>query len=307
MSNYPHMAEIYRGTHLQEVVTAASPKHTAFNSCIAWSPVEGYRLLIRDSGYCMSADNLQYFMPDPDGTIRTTTIMCTLDTDTLAVLNMERIDDESVRHVEWPLVLGIEDSRLYWAVEDGSWHRYGTIREVHWSGQCQIAEDWLDGFTVVKRVIHEGPYGLERTEKNWSAIIGLPGLYVYTCGPSQVYRPETRELTQAPWNVSPIASEFRGGSPAIPYGDGLVSIIHEVTWSPRPREYWHRFVKYDANGFVTHFTPAFYFKAPGIEFSAGLVIHRDNFVASFGFAEHRNLLAHFPIEEVEASWLDARL
>ena len=302
MSHYPPIETVFPGARHREVVVSASPGGSAFNSSIAFSPVEGYALLVRDSNYTVSADHLVYeTLPAENNKIRTVTHFCRLDSE-LNVFSMDPIYDGNVRHVEWDMVQGMEDSRLIWC-EDG-WHRYGTLRENHWSGQCQIGEDWLDKTEAVKRVVHPGPLGLERTEKNWQRLVGTDR-WVYFHGPSQV-RLADGSLETAPWEVKPEAHNFRGGSPAIPFEDGYVSIVHSVTWEPIQREYHHFLCRYDHSGFLTHFSPGFYIYRSGIAFAAGLVEWKDQFVASFGWGDQRCFFAYLPKKAVASCWIDAR-
>jgi predicted GH43/DUF377 family glycosyl hydrolase len=300
MSNYPVVTEVFPGARLQEVVTSAQYGHSAFNSSIGWHPKKGYGLIVRDSNYVMSPNNLEYWMTSSDQSIQTISHLCLLDDD-LNIIDMRAIRDSAVRDVKYEWVQGMEDSRLI-PVGD-NWHRYGTLREHRPDGACEIAEDRLDGEAkVVERFVYPNPEP-GRAQKNWTRMVGT-NHWIYLCGPSSVLR-NGSDLVYDQRQRTPYAGEFRGGSPAIPFQGGFVSIVHLVTWDPRPREYWHTLCLFDADGFLEAYTPAFYFKSPGIEFSAGLVVHGDDLVASFGYAESRCFFAHIPIQDVERRWQSA--
>jgi hypothetical protein len=299
-SNYPPIKEIYPGARVREVINSVQRGHSAFNSSIAWSPVKGYGLIVRDSNYVMDSSNLVYETPGTEGIIRTTSHLCSLD-DSLNIVDMTAITDRDVREVRWPLVRGMEDSRLI-PVGD-SWHRYGTLREHRYDGNCEMAEDWLDEeCRATQRVVYDNPEP-GRAQKNWTRMVGTDH-WIYLCGPSSVLR-NGKELVFHTRKRKDFAQEFRGGSPAIPYNGGYISIVHLVTWDPRPREYWHCLCLFDADGFLEAYTPVFFFKSPGIEFAAGLVVWQDQLVASFGYAESRAFFAYIPIKEVEKQWISA--
>lgn len=298
---YHALKDLFPGGTVQELLVSASPGWSAFNPSIAFSPVEGYRIIVRSSNYVLDKYG-QYNVRDPDGTIRTRNFIGTLDsTLNLVDLHLIRTCQWSER-IEFPQVRGLEDARLYWAGDH--WQVYGTLREQRWDGLCQIATARLEHDQLVDPQLYEHPTP-GRPEKNWQ-IIGAGPHFVYTCNPSAmihhgIYRCEWKE----PY-VNDVSKEFRGGSPLIPlFGNAYMAIIHEVDWSTGHRRYFHRFVQFDLDGTMTGFTEPFYFvfdhlidDEPMIEYAAGLVEHEDHYVVSFGFKDSRCFLARIPRGEV---------
>jgi hypothetical protein len=291
------VVELFEGSSVIELISSTQPGWTCLNPSIAQSTEGDYRCIIR-SGNFRPDGRGGYAINDPEGIVRTKNYFAVMD-DSLSIHSLDLIDDSAVKDVQWPMVQGMEDARLYFA-RDGKWHAYGTLREHRWDGNCEIAEDTLEGNTIVLRKIHSNPEP-GRTQKNW-AILGQGPKFVYLCGPAVTIEDG---VTWNGFGVNPGVGEFRGGSQAIKHGDGYISIVHEVTWEPL-RNYHHRFVQYDSEGFVTHYSPSFYLLAPGIEFAAGIVRHGNDFVVSFGHGDVRALLARVPISGVHKSWISAR-
>jgi hypothetical protein len=303
---HAHINDLFPSAVVKDLVVSATFGHSAFNPSISWSPVEGYRLIVRSSNYIMTYPEGQYLMTDPGGVIRTINHLCVLDSD-LNICEMAPIDTTLVQgEVLYPLVRGLEDARLYWA-RDNRWHAYGTLREHRWDGNCEIVEDVLVGNMAIERRYLANPEP-GRTQKNW-AVMGNGPWFVYTCSPPATVRTglsSSSEVHTAARSLKPEVEGFRGGSQAITHEDGYISIIHEVSWETGNRQYFHRFVHYDGLGYVTRFTPEFSFKSPGIEFAAGLVWHQGDLVTTVGVHDRTAIIARINPRDLDAHWIDAR-
>jgi hypothetical protein len=67
------------------------------------------------------------------------------------------------------------------------------------------------------------------------------------------------------------------------------------------RVYLHRFVSLDDEFRITGISPQFIFRAPGIEFAAGLAILDNSVIVSFGVADRECWLARLPLDRVIAT------
>ena len=291
---YHALQELFPGAAVREWITSAKEGWVAMNPSIAFSPVEGYRAILRTVNYRMNSEG-QYLMPY-DGVIRTRNLFATLD-GSLNIADVDYIDEAGGwGPVEYPLVRGLEDARLAW--DDGRWSVYGTLRERFYSGICRIAEADLDGYRMVNHRMPETP-DRERNEKNW---MRLGSDYIYTCNPPACWRRGPQYIdTDHELVLPPETEDFRGSSQAIRWSHGWLAVIHTVDWSTGYRQYFHRFCAFDDDGYLTGYTAPFWFHGePGIEFAAGLVDWKDSYAVSFGHRDEQCMLATIPKEEVHS-------
>lgn len=242
-------------------------------------------MILRSSNYVMDAEGY-YHMPGQ--TIRTKNALCVLD------YNLNLVDYQYLDYnggwgpVRYELVRGLEDTRLHW--KDGAWHVYGTLREHDDNGLCEIAAARIEGNKLVDQFIYQNPEP-GRHQKNWMVMTGTDN-FIYLVNPPAVLRSGTLETKHG---LDPLHSpDFRGSSQAIPFGNGWLAVTHEVDWSTGYRRYSHRFVILDGDGFLLEYTNRFYIVKPEIEFVAGMVEHRDDYVLSFGFRDLWAGLARVP-------------
>lgn len=299
--------DLFPGASVRELLASTSPGWNCFNPSIAFSPDEGFKIIIRSSNYRLDQYG-QYNVSDPEGTIRTRNFIGTLDSE-LDLVDLHPIRSTGWGPVQFPPVRGLEDARLYW--QQDHWQVYGTLREHRVDGLCTIAEATLEHDTLVSpRLL---PHPIEgRPEKNWMA---FPEGYVYSCQPPQIIR-HGLLCSEMP-SIKGEAAEFRGGGPLIPCSiddDFLISIVHEVDWETGHRRYFHRFVVFDADGVTLGFTDPFFFlfdrlltDVPMIEYAAGMTQHKSDYVVSFGFQDSRAMLARVPVAEVHKMIGSARL
>jgi predicted GH43/DUF377 family glycosyl hydrolase len=130
--------------------------------------------------------------------------------------------------------------------------------------------------------------------------------WLYSCSANG--RTCTVEEEGGRWAVSPgavapaVAREFRGGSQLVRLGNGhWMALVHEVAHeSDGRRVYEHRFVRFDAPAGwkIDAVSPAFAFRETrAIEFAAGLAVHGDHLVASFGVRDAEAWLCEIPLAE----------
>jgi hypothetical protein len=167
-------------------------------------------------------------------------------------------------------------------------------------GPCRLT-DW--------RVLR--PEMPQQNEKNWMPRVE-PGSteaggdrlqFIYLCDPTRIVDDEARTIVETTPTIA--ADDFKGGSQAVPFGDGWLVLIHEVRQKIREfregwRDYRHRFVWFDKNDVLRGVSRPFIFNEPGIEFAAGLAWHPDGkrLLVSYGVRDSEAWIAMVEVEEV---------
>lgn len=269
----------------------AHPDRAALNPSIANDPAGGYRVIVRHANY--RYENGHYTPLDGSNDIVTDNVVVRLD-EHLAVQSTWAIDDSLVRTVPPRYgVHGLEDMRLFRF--DGAWWASATIREHRDDGLCQIVLVELEDepsehvVRVVSGVLTTSPVP-GRTEKNWAPVEESDRLrFVWQAEPAVLI--EVDDLLQATVLSRAVpavteSSSARGGSQAIRFGDGWLSVVHIVHWvrnvEGEAREYRHRIIRYDRNWRVVARSAEFFFEHRGIEFCAGVARWGDGIVMSYG-------------------------
>jgi predicted GH43/DUF377 family glycosyl hydrolase len=135
--------------------------------------------------------------------------------------------------------------------------------------------------------------------------------FLYLCAPTIVLRcdTETGALTEVVHREGPVmASEFRGGSQGVTMDDGYVFVVHEVgtTATGSSRAYAHRMILLDRDLELVAISPRFCFRAPAIEFCAGLAVRGDEFLFSVGIDDCTAHLFRAPVASLLALLEPAR-
>ncbi len=92
--------------------------------------------------------------------------------------------------------------------------------------------------------------------------------FIYSCDPIRLVDEHARTVFEATPDIA--AERFRGGSQAIPFDLGWLTLIHERSDRARRRHYQHRFVWFDRGCMLKKVSRPFFFQDLGIEFAAGL-------------------------------------
>jgi hypothetical protein len=99
-----------------------------------------------------------------------------------------------------------------------------------------------------------------------------------------------------------MAEQFRGGSQAIAFDGGWLTVIHEAREMPPggPRYYHHRFVWFDGTSRLRRLSRPFFLKKKGVEFAAGLAWHPDGkrLLVSYSVADSEAWIATVDAREV---------
>lgn len=255
--------------------------------------------LVRSSNYRMEGNS--YLIPPSDSNrIRTRQIYIEFGDD-LQVASSTLLDDPEYPRTEFS-VEGLEDCRLYARGQD-LWVS-GTIRNfAPLDGRCRIATARLDlqQHALADCAVLEPP-GAQH-EKNWMPIVGQE-CWLYACNTGGY----TKLAVQAEdrWALLPtapaprLARLFRGGGQVVPYGDGYLAVIHEVTLLENTRSYEHRLVWFDEHLRLRKLSQPFYFRnARQVEFAAGLAVLGEQVVLSYGHNDRAAWLAVLPRTHVD--------
>lgn len=145
-----------------------------------------------------------------------------------------------------------------------------------------------------------------RWEKNWMPMVDEDKLsFIYTLDPTRILSAAGDEILNEPADIA--AETFLGGSQAVPYEAGWLSVIHEFEWVDRKRRYFHRFVWLDKGLRLRRFSRRFYMIAAGYEFVAGLTWDHQNqmLLISFSVNDRELYLATVSPAELSAILLPA--
>lgn len=208
-------------------------------------------------------------------------------------------------------VLGREDVRLLCV--GNSWTALATVRDRNHYERCDIALleiPSLEKPDATTLCVVPGP-DPARHEKNWMPFVVDDNLHIlYLSSPTVVAHldAETHLVIDSSTNGPPAATHFRGGTQGIAFNDGILFLIHEVTFVGTQRVYSHRFIHLTSSTTasggrrwdITSMSAPFHFLELGIEFAAGLAIDGDDLVASFGVRDAEAWLVRMPAVEVAA-------
>lgn len=278
-------------------------KWSAFNPSISRNPNGELRMTVRSSNYIYT-NNSKNFSLTVGGKITNRLWFCDVDEKTLEIYNLRELTINS----PLPLRRGVEDARLYW--RNNRWEMTGVILETH-TPKARIWTFWIDIDNNVANFIEalEGPYP-ERIEKNWLPTSGEPTdkfdfiyntVSVYKDGQLQRFKDASEEYLQ-----------IRGGSPLIRDGDFYISVTHRVEQesyyeyntatfgmgTKHVRSYYHQFVKWTLDGKLHSISNDFIFHEGGIEYAAGLVKIKEDYVISFGRKDCASWFCRVPVKNI---------
>ena len=251
---------------------------------------------------------LQYLHPENDQTLRTKNWLLELN-DELEIIKVLPIDTSELdQPPQWHFI-GLEDARLFnW---NDKFYLCGVRRDDNTKGsgrmQLQEIEIGIDYAKEVNR--HKIPApgnNLSYCEKNWMPIIDRPYHFVKWTNPTEVVYSDIVENTCKTVILDeskrlPLPNDLRGSSQVIPYNNGYLAITHEVNLfndiqGRKDGKYRHRFVYWDKNFNLVKTSQMFDFMTGEIEFCAGMAIHNDNILITFGFQDNAAYLLKMPIE-----------
>jgi hypothetical protein len=282
-------------------------RFSAFNPSIAYSPEEGYVVLIRSSNY--------FFSPETGDTVATVGSrvknrmwLANLDSDW-------QIIEETMREIDFSkcghFLRGPEDGRLYW--RDGHWEILSVMREPHVTDDVPRLGTFKLSGTRAKLLKLHTKGNLQPVEKNWMPTYEVNDLFDFVYSAGSVYKSDIGKIYRRDPSDE-AGSNIRGGSCLWNLGDKYLAIVHEVKikqvneYSARHfgyrnkviRQYLHRFVTYDKTGKLIEISDPFSFEGVGIEFAAGLVVSGDDVIVSYGYKDVASYLGKIKLDAVIA-------
>lgn len=247
---------------------------------------DGLAMIVRTVNYKVHFHDQGASYVTPEGAPITTRNFLLNLSDDLSVTNAKEI----LLPIDMPEpsykdILGVEDLRLC-AFGDEAFVN-GTCCEIEPSGHRHMISARLNpesGQLDEMRVIV--PDDVPRQmEKNWAPFVIDGALrYLYSYEPTRVVNGDgsTYKVSESPI----LAKSFRGGSQLIPFEDGWLCIVHQVSFQPRvhKRTYFHRFVWFDRDLTIRKVSLPFVLNHVRYEFVAGLAWAADGerLVISYG-------------------------
>lgn len=299
----PTLDELAAATFRRFDIDPACEGWSLFNPTIIYRPADDdFLAIVRSSNYRIVDGNYQ-IPPADNGTIRTQNILVRLNR-SLAVQSARVISDPDYPRTDYP-VDGLEDCRLRIAA-DGRLGVSAVVRNASpWKdGLCRQATATLDVEAAAcgELQILDG-LRVQDHEKNWMPIVGRPAWihsarfngYTVTVDEWQPGQYEILQRSEAP----PIASAWRGGGQAVPFRDGYLAVVHEVAPCSGQRAYEHRFVWFDNDIRLRLASAPFAFReTKAIEFAAGLAVHDERVIVTFGVRDAEAWLVAVPEDQV---------
>ncbi len=249
---------------------------------------------------------LTYLHPENDMHLRTTNWYCELDND-LNMKSYTKIDTSKFDTYEpmWDFV-GLEDARLV------RWNKKlyitGVRRDTTTFGQgrmelseIEVADD--GSVTEVSRLRIQPPKDPNSyCEKNWMPVLDEPYTFVKWTNPTEVVKANISDGSSTIVKLSDyvhIGNDLRGGSQVIRMGEHYLSIVHEVDLftsevGRKDAVYRHRFVIWDKDWNIKHFTKDFSLMNGHVEFAVGMCLVGTNVLITFGFQDNAAYIMQIP-------------
>jgi hypothetical protein len=299
--------EIWR---IRRFADESDKRWSAFNPSIAYSPVEGYVVMFRSSNYFLDP-KMGNAVPTIDSRIRNRLWIANLSDDFQVI-------ESTMREIKFPdpkieFKRGVEDARLYW--RDGGWEFSAGLIEQISEMKPRLAVFRINTFKLdddtatLTKLLDEGD--LQKVEKNWMPTYETNPNFDFIYGPNAVYKYEIGPVKVR--EMIPEISELRGGSPLWLLDSGeYLTILHKcittlvTRYNPRlfgvetvkVRSYVHCFAKYSYEGVITGVSDNFIFDEGGIEYSSGLVVHKDDVIVSYGKKDVASYLGKIKLTKV---------
>ena len=215
--------------------------------------------------------------------------------------NLRQIDTS----IAGDLKRGLEDPKVFY--RDGAWHITCVIMDNEEVPYARMAIARLDP-KCTKLVSFEVLNGMDtqRPEKNWMLPYEPNPHFDFIYGPNSTV--QNNMMTMLFTDVRKL-SQLRGNTNLLLLEDGTyLGVMHrtfvrnEARWEPKRfstqnasvRNYIHYFVRFNIEGSILEISKGFQFFKSGVEFAAGLVAHKDNFLISFGRDDLSSHIAVMP-------------
>jgi hypothetical protein len=253
---------------------------------------------------------LCYLNPENDITLTTTNYFCELGDDYM-IKKYHKVDFSKLNEKPLWEFIGLEDCRVFrW---EGKLYLCGVRRDTTTNGQgrMEMSEIEMDenGVREVSRFRIPCPAPEDSyCEKNWMPVVDMPYHFVKWCNPTQVVKvdPVNKTCVTAFKGANYVQgrADNRGGSQVIPIGNYRMTITHHTYLfnsekGAKNAIYRQAFVVWDKNWNVVKYCDPFPFFDVNIEFCAGMTIHNDNLLITFGVRDNAAYLLKAPLKFIE--------
>jgi tetratricopeptide (TPR) repeat protein len=311
-ADIPSLGTLINGPSYTQISIEHAPGWSLFNPSVTNDPSGGLVINIRSSNYVIADDGSYTFQgTEDDEIIRTVNLLARLDENLTSSALGQIPAQPNGPAPRLSRVLGCEDVRLL-CIGD-SWKAVATVRDRNHYERCDIALleiPSLENPETTTLSVIPGP-DPARHEKNWMPFDVDGELHIlYLCSPTVVGHldDDAHLVIDSSTPGPPAATHFRGGSQGVAFANGVLFLVHEVTFVDAQRVYSHRFIQVTSstatNGGsrwdITSMSAPFHFLELGIEFAAGLAIDGDDLIASFGVRDAEAWLVRMPAVEVAA-------
>jgi len=243
---------------------------------------------------------LVYLNPEDDVTLTTRNFICELDKKTLELKKYNLVDTSKLDVKPLWEFVGLEDARLVnW---DNKILLTGVRRDTTTNGQGRMEISEVKNYKEISRNRIEAPKDTY-CEKNWMPILDKPNHYVKWCNPTEIVKVNSKRDKAKTVKIIEqdlkLPRDLRGGSQVIKYKDYWVCITHEVDlWKNEQNnkdcEYYHRFIVWDKDWKIVHYSDEFKFMDAKIEFTCGIHLEDDNFYIPFGYQDTTAFMLKLP-------------
>jgi tetratricopeptide (TPR) repeat protein len=256
--------------------------------------------------YQTSWGPLAYLNPEDDVTLRTTNYLCQLDPNTLAIDKFHKVDTSKLDVKPIWEFIGLEDARVVnW---NDNLYLTGVRRDTKTDGEGRMELSVIDSGSKETERYRIEPPTKSYCEKNWMPILDMPYHYVKWTNPTEVVKVNIEKGTSETIHLVEQDIKFprdiRGGSQVIPYRNMYIALTHEVDlWKneqgKKDAQYYHRFIVWDKNWKIVHYSNEFKFMTGAIEFSCGLAFDGSDFIIPFGFQDSTAYVLKVPANVIE--------
>ena len=249
---------------------------------------------------------LAYLNQEDDVTLRTTNYLCQLDPNTLAIDKFHKVDTSKLDVKPIWEFIGLEDARVVnW---NDNLYLTGVRRDTKTDGEGRMELSVIDSGSKETERYRIEPPTKSYCEKNWMPILDMPYHYVKWTNPTEVVKVNIEKGTSETIHLVEQDIKFprdiRGGSQVISYRNMYIALTHEVDlWKneqgKKDAQYYHRFIVWNKNWKIVHYSNEFKFMTGAIEFSCGLAFDGSDFIIPFGFQDSTAYVLKVPANVIE--------
>lgn len=261
---------------LPYIVEDLPDRYNPMNPSILKTPT-GYKVICRTVNYTQEGAK-SFHTVDYDGIFRTRNFLLTYNPDFKLLSQKEIIENLPRDRIRTFSLEGLDDCRIF--QQNGTSWFTCTTGDTNPCGNFQISLCKLEDDTLYEDIYVEKLTPLQgpdpyRCEKNWLPFVFQDQLrLIYSYSPFTLYQPdpETGECkTVLSYESEYDFSSFRGSAGPIPFDDGYLMLVHEVTlFQNQSRCYLHRFLYLNKQFIVEKLSLPFIFKHQGVEYCCGM-------------------------------------